>query len=280
MAEPTAQPIAAPPNSASRKRHKEKSKQQQQQQPSGTPLHNEAAAPVSAVSVAAGRKDKDSSDGVLGLVNYDVEFGDFDYDAVKAEEGAELWLVRAPSSVKAKSLHGLDVSRRVGLVGDFCRKGSTYDVWALEPAPGSAHASGSGSGSGSGAVNQGELGGQAGPVSAEELGGLSVLLPRKRKGGKLYLAPKPVTRHLVVAARPAKPTKPDVAAFENPKREAYPEEVLTHRFRPYGDPGDPPPEDSMAVDKAEVSAKEKERPKRRGDETGSSKKKKAKVVAS
>src|SRR6266851_7301618 len=88
-------------------------------------------------------------------------------------------------------------------------------------------------------------------------------------------APKPVTRHLVVAARPAKPTKPDAAAFENPKREAYPEEVLTHRFRPYGDPGDPPPKDSMAVDKAEVSAKEKERPKRRGDETGSSKKKKA-----
>ena len=68
--------------------------------------------------------------------------------------------------------------------------------------------------------------------------------------------------------------------FENPKREAYPEEVLTHRFRPYGDPGDPPPEDSMAVDKAEVSAKEKERPKRRGDETGSSKKKKSKVVVS
>jgi hypothetical protein len=92
-------------------------------------------------------------------------------------------------------------------------------------------------------------------------------------------APKPVTRHLVVAARPAKPTKPDAAVFENPKREAYPEEVLTHRFRPYGDPGDPLPEDSVAVDKAEVSAKE-ERPKRKGDETGSSKKKKSKVVVS
>jgi hypothetical protein len=92
-------------------------------------------------------------------------------------------------------------------------------------------------------------------------------------------APKPVTRHLVVAARPAKPTNPDAAVFENPKREAYPEEVLTHRFRPYGDPGDPLPEDSVAVDKAEVSAKE-ERPKRKGDETGSSKKKKSKVVVS
>lgn len=100
-------------------------------------------------------------------------------------------------------------------------------------------------------------------------------------------APKPVTRHLVVVSRPAKPSRPDATAseaalvFENPKREAYPEEVLTHRFRPYGDPGDPPPEDyHMDVDTVEVSPKEKEGSKRRGGQTGSSKKKKAKVVAS
>jgi len=92
----------------------------------------------------------------------------------------------------------------------------------------------------------------------------------------------------VVAARPAKPTRPDAAsdaaaatAFENPKREAYPDEILTHRFRPYGDPGDHPPEHHMDVDTAEVSAKEKERHKRKGSgETGSSKRKKAKLVAS
>jgi hypothetical protein len=30
----------------------------------------------------------------------DVEFGEFDYDAVKADEGAELWLVRAPIAVR------------------------------------------------------------------------------------------------------------------------------------------------------------------------------------
>ena len=100
------------------------------------------------------------------------------------------------------------------------------------------------------------------------------------------VAPKPVTRHLVVSARPAKPTRPDAAAtaFENPKREAYPDEVLTHRFRAYGDPGDRPPEPEhhMDVDTAEVSAKEKkERHKRKGGgETGSSKRKKAKLVAS
>jgi hypothetical protein len=100
------------------------------------------------------------------------------------------------------------------------------------------------------------------------------------------VAPKPVTRHLVVAARPAKPTRPDATsdaaatAFENPKREAYPDEILTHRFRPYGDPGDHPPEHHMDVDAAEVGAKEKERHKRKGSETGSSKRKKAKLAAS
>jgi len=187
--------------------------------------------------------------------------------------------------VKAKSLHGLEVSRRTGLVGHLVRKSAAYDLWALEPAVGGAHGSGSEN-------NQGEIEGTAagapvGLVGAEELDNLSVLLPCKRKGGRLYLAPKPVTRHLVVVSRPAKPSRPDATAsdaalgFENPKREAYPEEVLTHRFRPYGDPGNIPPEDHhMDVETTEVIPKAKEGSKRRGGEMGSSKKKKAKVVAS
>jgi hypothetical protein len=32
--------------------------------------------------------------------DFGVEFGEFDYDAVKADEGAELWLVRAPTAVR------------------------------------------------------------------------------------------------------------------------------------------------------------------------------------
>jgi hypothetical protein len=91
---------------------------------------------------------------------------------------------------------------------------------------------------------------------------------------------KPITRHLVVAARPAKPARPEVA-HEPPKREAYPDEVLTHRFRPYGDPGDLPVEHRMDVEMVEASSsvKEKEKPKRRAGETGSSKKKKPKLGA-
>jgi hypothetical protein len=71
------------------------------------------------------------------------------------------------------------------------RKSTAYDLWALEPPissiGGGAHARTT---STSGGEGQDEVGGTAAVhvgVSAEELGGLSVLLPRKRKGGKLYL---------------------------------------------------------------------------------------------
>ena len=215
--------------------------------------------------------------------------------------------------MKAKNLRDLEInsSHRVpvgGLVGDIMRKGTAYDVWALDPHPAAAASSSSASG------DQGGSGGkissstaQVADVGAEELNGLSVLLPSKRKGGKLYLgasrvpcpfrrwprtvskgysfllfffsAQKPITRHLVVSARPARPARSEVAC-EAPKREAYPDEVLTHRFRPYGDPGGLPREDRMDVDAVEVSPKEKKLKRKGGAETGSSKKRKAKLAAS
>lgn len=128
----------------------------------------------------------------------DVDFGEFDYDAVKAEEGAELWLVRAPNEVRpilflsyptnllrkkinkfqvrAKNLQGIQVlsspSSIVGRVGELSRKSIAYDIWSL-----SASSSSSAS-----------IGDSHHPhVCAEELNGLSVLLPRKRKDGKLFL---------------------------------------------------------------------------------------------
>ena len=110
-------------------------------------------------------------------------------------------------------------------------------------------------------------------------GGVGLRARSKEMTFYIFSVQKPIARHLVVSARPAKPTRPDTA-YEAPKREAYPDEVLTHRFRPYGDPGDLPLENHMDVEMVEVGAKEKERPKRKGGETGSSKKKKAKLVAS
>ncbi|KAF8496848.1 hypothetical protein F5888DRAFT_1614298 [Russula emetica] len=217
--------------------------------------------PPAAHTASQGSGHPSASSDHDSIIDESGDYGDFDYDAVKADDGVELWLVRAPSTMKAKNLRDLEInsSRVGGLVGDLMRKGTAYDVWSLDPDPA---VSGVG-------------------VGAEELNGLSVLLPCKRKGGKkLYLAQKPITRHLVVSARPAKPARPEVA-YEAPKREAYPDEVLTHRFHPYGDPGDLPREDHMDVDVVEVSPKEKEKLKRKaGGETGSSKKRKVKLAAS
>jgi hypothetical protein len=82
-------------------------------------------------------------------------------------------------------------------VGDLMRKGTAYDVWVLDPAASSGGGSASASASASG--DQDGFGGmisslslsstaQVAGVGAEELNGLSVLLPSKRKGGKLYLS--------------------------------------------------------------------------------------------
>jgi hypothetical protein len=92
--------------------------------------------------------------------------------------------------VKARNLRGVEISSsRKGLVGDLLRKGTTYDLWTLDPAAVTV--------GGSGDRNDDELGGSTSPlnaqlgvgvgVGAEELNGLSVLLPCKRKGGQLYL---------------------------------------------------------------------------------------------
>jgi len=120
MAELIMHPIASSSNTRKPKKHKEKSRQHRASLPDAdahpgtavatTPPCTETdsltvppapapvptsadTAPTPAVVVEA-RKD--------GLVpaDWDVEFGDFDFDAVNAEEGAELWLVRAPSSVR------------------------------------------------------------------------------------------------------------------------------------------------------------------------------------
>jgi hypothetical protein len=92
--------------------------------------------------------------------------------------------------VKAKSLNGLEVpSLRTGLVGDFVRKNAAYDLWALEP-PASVDGARGGKGGEiiGGRTAEAEAGGGAlVGVGAEELHNLSVLLPCKRKGGKLFL---------------------------------------------------------------------------------------------
>ena len=108
------------------------------------------------------------------------------------------------------------------------------------------------------------------------------------------LAPKPITRRLVVSARPTLPTpqsSPEASpvTHQNPPRPKYPKELLTHRFMPIGSLA--PVEDDTAMDvdepahtqsaKAQKVGEDGERPKKKkksGIESPT-KPKKSKVVS-
>jgi len=95
-------PIASSSNTRKPKKHKEKSQQHKASSPDAdaeTPLRNETLSLPAPTSAATAPAVEARRDGRVPA-DYDIEFGDFDFDAVKAEEGAELWLVRAPSSVR------------------------------------------------------------------------------------------------------------------------------------------------------------------------------------
>ena len=83
--------------------------------------------------------------------------------------------------MKSRSLQGVNISSRLGLVGDLQRKSATYDLYALKPTLDDA--------SGNDDPDNAEEDAAAAhvDVGAEELSSLSVLLPCKRKGGRLYL---------------------------------------------------------------------------------------------
>lgn len=150
------------------------------------------------------------------------------------------------SQIKPKHLKDLKLelsspsnTTKVGLLE---RKHTAYDVWSL----GDDHPE---------------------HVGGEEIKGLTSLLPRKRKGGKLqrgklvmsihvleclsqgvFSAPKPITRHFVVTARPAQAgtdpagsastdipsNQPSGPPYQNPPRFRHPQSALKHRFMPVG----------------------------------------------
>ncbi|KAH0830166.1 hypothetical protein J3R83DRAFT_1515 [Lanmaoa asiatica] len=149
------------------------------------------------------------------LLDHTVDVGAFEWDTIKDDENTEIWLIRAPDSIKAKHLEGLEVdppsSSRTARVGGLARKHTTYDVWSIGD-------------------DDAEL------VGGDELRGLSCLLPRKKKRGKLYIAPKHVSQHIVISAQPPIATAPEhqPVVHQNPPRPSYPKDVLKHSFVPYG----------------------------------------------
>ncbi|PCH38631.1 hypothetical protein WOLCODRAFT_136373 [Wolfiporia cocos MD-104 SS10] len=174
------------------------------------------------------------------LCDRDVDFGEFDWDTIKDDENLELWVVRIPNSLKAKYINDLKLnapsSSITAKIGTVDRKTASYDIWSL-------------------GEDENDV------VGGEEVKGLSCLLPRQRKGGKLFQAPKPIARHLVITAKPDVPTPAHAedarpVAYQNPPRPRYPAEVLTHRFAPLGSlVGTSDSQEAMDVDEPEKPTK-------------------------
>ncbi|KAJ3550758.1 hypothetical protein NMY22_g253 [Coprinellus aureogranulatus] len=142
------------------------------------------------------------------LLEDSFDVGEFDWDNVKSNEDLELVVIRVPKGFKPKHLDGLTIastsSSQSTKVGSIKRKHATFDVWSV------------------GAETPDDC-----PVTGEEIRHLSCLLPRKKKG-KLFPAPRGISRHLVLAAQPRQIPEPPTP------RQCYPDDRLTHSFAPYG----------------------------------------------
>ncbi|KAI6004917.1 hypothetical protein EDD15DRAFT_1025144 [Pisolithus albus] len=149
------------------------------------------------------------------LVDHSVDPGPFEWDTVRNNDDLELWLIRVPDSIKAQHLEGVEIDRplssRTARVGSLTRKNVMHDIWSTGDD-------------------------ETDFIGGEELRCLSCLLPRKKKKGKLCIAPKPIARHIIISAREAVPTAPkhQPIIHQNPPRPSYPKDVLKHQFVPYG----------------------------------------------
>ncbi|KAK7438447.1 hypothetical protein VKT23_018059 [Stygiomarasmius scandens] len=160
----------------------------------------------------------------------------FDWETLKEDKDLELWLIRVPEGVKPKYLDNLTLkipssSSKTTRAGTLPRKYTTFDVWNV------------------GDNNDHTEGAVAG---GDEIKNISCLLPRKTKKGQMRLAPRSISRHLVVSAQHAKPSKieaetsPDASTStsdpaitrQNPPRFTYPEEMLKHRYVAFGSTAD------------------------------------------
>ncbi|KZT18821.1 hypothetical protein NEOLEDRAFT_1079250 [Neolentinus lepideus HHB14362 ss-1] len=217
-------------------------------------------------------------------IEYNVEQEDFDWDAVKNDENLELWVIRAPDGLKTKYLEGVELdsfpsTSHSARIGTIDKKHTSYDIWSV-----------------------GEEDDDGSPdflIVGEEMKRLSCLLPRAKKGGKLYQAFKPVSRRIVVTTKSALPTlehSSDSSASEtrSAPRQRYPSELLTHRFTPYGslsavdnsdgdamdvDALQPPPSTQVLTNLIEKSLTQTKKHKKRKDDgegDASKKSKKAK----
>ncbi|KAJ4493302.1 hypothetical protein C8R41DRAFT_919520 [Lentinula lateritia] len=174
-------------------------------------------------------------EGIALVENTEIH-DEWDWDTFKKDPELELWVIRVPNGVKPKHLENMTISlpdsssnHRNTKVGVLNRKQESYDVWDV--------CSSSTSGSDDiGGVELGRLDEESTAGGGEEMRGLSCLLPRKKKHGELYIAPRPITRHLLISAQIPKPSSSEdyLMPTQNLPRFSYPQELLKHRFVAFG----------------------------------------------
>ncbi|KAF8643581.1 hypothetical protein AX16_008969 [Volvariella volvacea WC 439] len=177
--------------------------------------------PEAAGSVNNGDNERPAQSSVEGP-------GVFDWDAVNEDEDSELWMIRVPTDM-IQPTHLQDLA------------------FTLPPAQ--------------------EASSSKGRTALSRYDSPLTLPPNWRLSTSIdVVAPKPIARHIVVSARPPIPTRPtpssnfplddlditkQTASSENshilagpshtnPKRYSHPDELLKHRFMPYGSLASPP----------------------------------------
>jgi len=190
-------------------------------------------------------------DGMVALDMSKVD-EDFDWDAFEGDENKELWIIRIPEGFKAKQLNDLEIPVPTGASGSRLttieQKRSKYEVWSAGPKK---------------YVVQGEPGV---PAVGEEVGSLTCLLPRTKKKGRLYVAPRPILQHIVITQAAATPNIHDAVAAPSPTRESVPNELLKHRFLPCGAlSAETNASDSMDMDVADTSPRSEEKAAKKKD---------------
>ncbi|XAO26606.1 hypothetical protein I312_105444 [Cryptococcus bacillisporus CA1280] len=139
----------------------------------------------------------------LGITTEFVK-SEFEWDALASRPGIELWAIRAPRDLKPSRLSALSIpvpKKDEPLTGNLKTKSQSY-ILRTAGFTGSSSSSKVGE-QGQGLVDSlgmsdGQGVDQLAEEGGEEMGGMRLLVPRVKEHGKLYVAPLPISRHLIL----------------------------------------------------------------------------------
>ncbi|WVQ80259.1 hypothetical protein IAT38_002364 [Cryptococcus sp. DSM 104549] len=152
----------------------------------------------------------------------------FEWEALAAKKGVELWAIRAPRDLKPSRLSALNVTAPKGsspVSGSLKTKSQTYSLTAAgssAPTRAAVDAEGRQPTAGPGLVDAMDMGAGGKGEEAdlmrveggEEMEGLRLLVPRLKQSGKLFVAPMPITRRLLLT--PDTPIAPSSSTDPTP----------------------------------------------------------------